>query len=447
MKPPTKLNQTNQCPLKHYTLQYLVAHISYVTSYSTSKMMADDSDKDEDSHSQWEDRFPSSSSDSSSDEDGSSWESFHSSSSSDEHDTDDDDNSDSDYETDDSVDVDRNNDGRLESSSIRNMTGIRFRRQPRNNADSAPSPSHRDYDRTITTSKTRKRGRFRSSKANKVGPTSVFTLYKKAIMLMCSKKSTMLLLVSIFIWLYAQFLLTQTDINPDAQSVQDDGPFDETEEKKRLEKSAFEALGQAAAPFVKHKKKKEKDSRDKHKAGDKLPKDCKAYSWQTFSFPNCNDVHEVDLKQALHITRRGKIIPADLGEGDKSEKKWSMKDKIAARKMGYMGSGLWRQVWRVDPRMGGESAVLKVMKAEHEIDARNFDRHRRDSLVMERLTSSPNVVSAYGFCGNTVLTEYAGITLEDYLYDDVEIYDKYDRNTSRGKIQLALEVMRGVKGM
>jgi len=115
--------------------------------------------------------------------------------------------------------------------------------------------------------------------------------------------------------------------------------------------------------------------------------------------------------------------------------------------MGFLGSGLWRQSWRVNPRMDVDSSVLKMMKNEHPIDQRNFDRHRRDALVMERLTTSPNVVSIYGFCGNTVLTEYGGMTLDEYLYDDVEIVTKYDRNTAMGKLQLVLEVMKGIEAL
>jgi serine/threonine protein kinase len=99
-------------------------------------------------------------------------------------------------------------------------------------------------------------------------------------------------------------------------------------------------------------------------------------------------------------------------------------------RVGYLGSGLWRQVWRLYPRIQhhtninidtsalsskGEDAVLKIMKSEHDVNPRNFDRHRRDALVMERLTSNPHVVSGYGFCGNTVLTEFAGVTLDDFL--------------------------------
>jgi len=133
--------------------------------------------------------------------------------------------------------------------------------------------------------------------------------------------------------------------------------------------------------------------------------------------------------------------------------------------IGYVGSGLWRQVWKVQPRIKGverENAVVKVMKSQHDVCPRNFDRHRRDAIVMERLTKSPHVVSIYGFCGNSVLTEFAGVTLDDYLFEGTSISNehnrynnKFDASGSVGsnptnitfKIQLALDVMKGLKAM
>ena len=44
-----------------------------------------------------------------------------------------------------------------------------------------------------------------------------------------------------------------------------------------------------------------------------------------------------------------------------------------------------------------------------------FERHRKDGLVMERLTASPYIVSAYGYCGNSVLTEYITTPLDDLV--------------------------------
>jgi hypothetical protein len=49
--------------------------------------------------------------------------------------------------------------------------------------------------------------------------------------------------------------------------------------------------------------------------------------------------------------------------------------------------------------------VLKTLRFEHEFDLRNWDRHRRDAIAMERLTSSRFVLDIYTSCGNSGPTE------------------------------------------
>ena len=49
--------------------------------------------------------------------------------------------------------------------------------------------------------------------------------------------------------------------------------------------------------------------------------------------------------------------------------------------------------------------VLKTLRFEHEFDLRKWDRHRRDAIAMERLTSSRFVLDIYTSCGNSGPTE------------------------------------------
>jgi serine/threonine protein kinase len=158
---------------------------------------------------------------------------------------------------------------------------------------------------------------------------------------------------------------------------------------------------------------------------------CVRPDWHSFSFPTCNDIHEVDLRRIV---------------------KGRSQDPSSARtRLGYVSAGLWRSVWAVFARDESEVSVLKVMKGEHEVNPRNVDRHRRDALVMERLTESPNVVDIYGFCGNTVLTEFAPRTLDDVIYsprakpvhrdDSPEVFT---RQTTAGRLDLAVGVMKGL---
>jgi hypothetical protein len=61
--------------------------------------------------------------------------------------------------------------------------------------------------------------------------------------------------------------------------------------------------------------------------------------------------------------------------------------------------------------------VLKTLRYEHEFDLRNWDRHRRDAIAMERLSASPFVLDIYASCGNSGLTEYApGGSIENAIF-------------------------------
>jgi len=169
-----------------------------------------------------------------------------------------------------------------------------------------------------------------------------------------------------------------------------------------------------------------------------LPPDCERLSWHNFSFPNGNTIHEIDLTNP--------------------------KPKMVR----YIASGLWRDVWAIRPTSPEEKPlILKVMKSEHDVTKRNLERHRRDALVMERLTSSPFVVDVYGYSGNTVMTEYVETTLSDILYEHKTTSSKrkrqnggadinkgsnttranVTRKTQQGRLALALGVARGVQAI
>jgi len=220
--------------------------------------------------------------------------------------------------------------------------------------------------------------------------------------------------------------------------------------RKRKEQSALQSLGSAAKNYVLGNKKPSKDGYGP--TGDKAPSGCTMQDWQRENHPFCNEVHSFDLRR-VYIPDRDLDRGHDLGgEGQPSVR---IKRQNQSQRQGYLGSGLWRQVWKIIPssHQQGEEAVLKIMKRDQDVNPRNFDRHRRDALVMERLTESERVVSIYAFCGNTVLTEYAGITLDDFLFKEgfqKEPWSRrYDlmRKDGMGKVQLALDVMKGVEDM
>mmetsp|Transcript_25037 Transcript_25037/g.54209 ORF Transcript_25037/g.54209 Transcript_25037/m.54209 type:complete len:423 (-) Transcript_25037:270-1538(-) len=229
-------------------------------------------------------------------------------------------------------------------------------------------------------------------------------------------------------------------------------------------KEAEHALGSAAGEYIKKNNRRPKKSGgnpDRLPAGCSYPKD----SWVHRAMPNCNELHEIDLRGGYNPRRRNVDATALAAAAE------------GGRATGYVGSGLWRDVWKVDPRAEAASdddenshqdndivppAVLKVMKQEHPYDFRNYDRHRRDALVMERLSSSEYVVDIYGYCANSVLSEYVGRTLDNLIYEDnkskddeedgddlesisfIESVPELTRKTPVGRIRLALDVFKGI---
>ena len=161
-----------------------------------------------------------------------------------------------------------------------------------------------------------------------------------------------------------------------------------------------------------------------------VPAGCERPEWQEYNFPNCNDFHEIDLASVL-------TAPDD----DNDQRPY----------LGYVASGLWRSVWSVDPRGPKEAIVLKMMELEHDVNARNFDRHRRDALTMEVLSSSPYVVDGYGFCGNSVLTEFLDLPLDHVMTKDeterLGTTQTVTKITPRMRIQWAVDVAKGVQAL
>jgi hypothetical protein len=66
---------------------------------------------------------------------------------------------------------------------------------------------------------------------------------------------------------------------------------------------------------------------------------------------------------------------------------------------------------------------------------------------MERLTKSPYVVDVYGFCGNSVLTEFIPTPLNALVkMEDPDSMGKF-RMTPTGRLRMALDVARGMQAL
>ena len=135
--------------------------------------------------------------------------------------------------------------------------------------------------------------------------------------------------------------------------------------------------------------------------------------WKSMSFPTCNNIHEIDLQHSLSKKR-------------------------------LVGIGSIRSAWKLQGEssldVGGipNTAALKILLQEQDFDSKNFERHRVDALISERMSSSPHCADIYGFCGQTSLTEFGQGTLEKY---------RWDEHSSDKLIKVVLEAARGVKSV
>jgi hypothetical protein len=82
------------------------------------------------------------------------------------------------------------------------------------------------------------------------------------------------------------------------------------------------------------------------------------------------------------------------------------------------------------------SVVLKMLHLHRQYDRHSYEAHSTDIMVMDRLTASPYVVDAYGFCGQSVVTEFAASTGRDYV-------KRYDIG-SRERMRIARDLARGL---
>ena len=171
---------------------------------------------------------------------------------------------------------------------------------------------------------------------------------------------------------------------------------------------------------------------------DDIPEGCQArFDYQLKSFPNCNALHEQDVHTKLST-------PGANTEG----KPPKMKQQAS-----FITSGGYRLVWYLQhadfpgAAQTPETYALKTFRWDaYDWTERNFDRHRRDAILSDRLTSSPYALHQFAYCGNSGIYEFAnGGSLEDAMYDENgEIRQEMHNWTSSHKVSLAYQVARAV---
>jgi hypothetical protein len=75
-----------------------------------------------------------------------------------------------------------------------------------------------------------------------------------------------------------------------------------------------------------------------------------------------------------------------------------------------------------DDKTHANDFVLKQMRmpednadTDHTPNAKSFSKIQREAIIMERLTSSPNIVSTYGHCALSVLSESVPTEVAEFI--------------------------------
>ena len=141
--------------------------------------------------------------------------------------------------------------------------------------------------------------------------------------------------------------------------------------------------------------------------------------WQTSSFPTCNNLHDIDMRQAL-VSDWMKPYRNVTTAGDHSAKPKVSIEWEDSPELVLLAQGWFRSTWELHNRQADSSVnteprrtddvdrvVLKTLRLEREFLSEYYDLHNRDAVAMERLTFSSYVVDIYGYCGQSALNEYA----------------------------------------
>lgn len=151
-----------------------------------------------------------------------------------------------------------------------------------------------------------------------------------------------------------------------------------------------------------------------HKPRSKVKKGCTPLGdWQEGFHPNCNAFHESSLTE---------LVDEEGG--------WEL--------IRLVNNGAYRDVWGIRD-FDGARRVLKTLRfvTSRKFDQRNFDRHRRDAVASEQLSASPYIVDIYGYCSNSVLSDYC---------DGGDLFDVHDvvQPSKDELLQIAFDVAASV---
>lgn len=120
--------------------------------------------------------------------------------------------------------------------------------------------------------------------------------------------------------------------------------------------------------------------------------------------------------------------------------------------------GYYRDAWMLrhaDSNATENNSVLKTLRMKHDFSVKDFMGIQKDSLVMERLTSSPRILNMHGHCSTSMLVQPIPFEVEEYIvpgdgmmsqkeldkYDDVKPMNSF---TVAEKLEMALEMAESI---
>ncbi|CAB9526605.1 activated protein kinase kinase kinase 7 [Seminavis robusta] len=136
------------------------------------------------------------------------------------------------------------------------------------------------------------------------------------------------------------------------------------------------------------------------------------HSWQMQTNPVCNLLHEKDMTNFFRYQEQQSESSNGRNEAPKD---------ILHENVRYLAAGGYREVYMIQDDAihtdwKDNRLALKTLKYSRNFTERHTDRHRRDAVAADRLTSTPESVNIYGFCGNSALYQFAkGGNLRDAI--------------------------------
>ena len=108
-----------------------------------------------------------------------------------------------------------------------------------------------------------------------------------------------------------------------------------------------------------------------------------AKAWHSFNPLNCNTFHEE--------------IKTEMWGGSSNDDNY----------IKYLSEGSKRAAWMYKRENEYDQLILKTLRWERPFNEEDFDKQRRDALLLERLTHSPHVINSFGYCGMSIFMECA----------------------------------------